>query len=327
MVEDQVRMDNSLDESELSLIISDKHEGASGVAVLRLQRPDGTDLPDWAPGAHIDLVLSPDITRQYSLCGDPSDRSTWQIAVLRESAGRGGSDFVHTRLASGDTVRVRGPRNHFELAEAAHYLFIAGGIGITPIMTMAAQADRAGARWTLVYGGRSRSSMAFLDELSERYAGQVVAVPFDEDGLIDLDGLLSRATGDTLVYACGPAALLDALTDKTQSWPPGSLRLERFSPKVITSSTTNSSFEVELSLTGTTITVQPDESILEAVTSCGVQVLSSCQEGTCGTCETAVLEGTVDHRDSVLTKEEQDANDTMMICVSRSSGPRLVLEL
>lgn len=320
-------MKSTHNELDLELVVSSKYDGADGVVVLQLQTPDGTNLPEWAPGAHIDLVLTSEITRQYSLCGDPTDRSTWQIGVLREPAGRGGSQYVHDKLTAGDTVHVRGPRNHFALEQSPNYLFVAGGIGITPIMAMAAEADRAGAQWTLVYGGRSRNTMAFVDELSSRYPDNVVVFPQDEKGLIDLDALLGAPTPDTLIYTCGPGVLLDAVTDKSRGWPDGSLHLERFSAKPLDEPVLNSSFEVELSLTGKTITVQPSESILDAVTACGIQVLSSCKEGTCGTCETPVLDGTVDHRDSLLTKDEQDANDTMMICVSRSSCPRLVLEL
>ena len=320
-------MKSTHNETDLSLVVAAKFEAADGVAVLQLRQPDGADLPQWSPGAHIDLILTPELTRQYSLCGDPSDRSVWQIGVLRESAGRGGSQFVHDKLSSGDTVQVRGPRNHFELEQADNYLFIAGGIGITPIMAMAAEVDRAGSQWTLVFGGRSRATMAFADELSTHYPEHVVIHPQNEGGLIDLDGLLGEPLPDTLVYTCGPGALLEAVTDKCQSWPTGSLRLERFSAKPLSEPVLNTSFEVELALTGKTLTVHPDESILDAVTACGIQVLSSCEQGTCGTCETPVLSGTVDHRDSLLTKEEPDAHDTMMICVSRASCPRLILEI
>ena len=224
-------------------------------------------------------------------------------------------------------LELRGPRNHFELEDSPNYLFIAGGIGITPIMAMAAQAERAGAHWTLVYGGRSRNSMAFVDQLSDLYPDHVVVHPQDEKGLIDLPSLLGTEVPDTLVYTCGPGVLLDAVTENCAGWSAGSLHLERFNAKPLDEPVLNTSFDVELSLSGKTITVNPGQSILDAVTSSGVQVLSSCNEGTCGTCETAVLAGTVDHRDSLLTKEEQDAHDTMMICVSRAACPRLVLEL
>lgn len=320
-------MKNTSHESDLRLVVSAKYDCADGVAVLQLQNPDGTDLPEWTPGAHVDLVLTPDITRQYSLCGSAADRSTWQIGVLKKPAGRGGSQFVHDKLAVGDTVQVRGPRNHFELEESANYLFIAGGIGITPLVAMAAEADRAGAQWTLVYGGRSRNTMAFVDEITSNYPNNVVLFPQDVRGMINLDELLGRSTPGTLIYACGPETLLDAVADKSQSWPEGSVHFERFNAKTPDGPALNSSFEVELALTGHTITVQPGESVLDAVTARGIQVLSSCREGICGTCETRVLDGNVEHRDSLLTTKEQEANDTMMICVSRATSTRLVLEL
>ena len=316
------------DETELSLVVDAKLEAADGVTVLHLRSTDGADLPAWSPGAHIDLILTPEITRQYSLCGDPADRSRWRVGVLREPAGRGGSQFVHDKLTAGNTVRLRGPRNHFELAPSENYLFIAGGIGITPLLAMVAEAERAGAEWTLVYGGRGRSTMAFVDELTSNYPGRVEICPHDERGRLDIPGLLGTPRAGTLVYACGPAQLLDAVTDACATWPEGSLHLERFSAAPLSEPVFDTSFEVELASTGTTVTVEPGESVLDAVTSRGgVQVLSSCREGTCGTCETPVLAGLVDHRDSLLTPTEKAAHDTMMICVSRAACPKLVLDL
>lgn len=312
-------------EAELELV--SKTDGADGVTVLRLRHPDGTTLPPWAPGAHIDLVLQDDLIRQYSLCGDPADTAVWQIAVLREPDGRGGSQYVHDKLTEGDPVRVRGPRNNFELEPATRYVFIAGGIGITPIVTMVAAADAEGAEWTLTYGGRRRSSMAFVDELTARYGARVGVHEQEVSGLLDLPALLGTAQDDTLVYCCGPAPLLDAVTEMCESWPAGALHIERFAAKELTEPVSSETFEVELALSGTTVVVPPEKSVLDAVTEAGVQVLSSCHEGTCGTCETTVLSGEVDHRDSLLTADEQAANDTMMICVSRARCPRLVLEL
>lgn len=314
-------------ETELGLEVTDKTETCEGVVVLRLGSPDGCALPRWSPGAHIDVQLQPGMIRQYSLCGDPDNESTWQIAVLREPTGRGGSQYVHDKLHVGDSVGVRGPRNNFQLEDSANYLFIAGGIGITPIMSMAAHVDRAGRSWRLVYGGRSRRSMAFAEQLCQHYPDNVTLHPQDQHGWIDLDRLLSAEAPETMIYCCGPAALLDAVTERCAHWAADALRIERFTPKQFDDPVPGDAFDVELAMTGKTITVKPNESVLDAVRACGVQVLSSCEEGTCGTCETPVLAGTVDHRDSVLTKAEQGANDTMMICVSRARCPRLVLEL
>jgi ferredoxin-NADP reductase len=320
------------DEVDLRLRVDRRTTGAEGVAVLELRDPTGAELPAWSPGAHVDLKLPGGMVRQYSLCGDPHDRTVWQIGVLREPDGRGGSAYVYDEVAEGQDIDVRGPRNNFELVPAPRYVFIAGGIGITPILPMAAAADEAGATWEFHYGGRTRTSMAFLDalEVLESKTGHGLRVtlhPQDEVGLIDLARILGTPQPDTLVYCCGPEPLLKAVESVCAEWPAGALHLERFAPKEQGERVLSGSFEVELALSGQTLTVPPDKSILEVVEEAGVPVLSSCQEGTCGTCETPVLEGEVDHRDSLLTPEEQAANDTMFICVSRAACPKLVLEL
>jgi ferredoxin-NADP reductase len=315
------------DEMDLRLQVDRRRAGAEGVVVLDLRDPSGADLPEWSPGAHVDLKLPGDLTRQYSLCGDPADRSVWRIGVLREPDSRGGSEHVHDKLHEGEIVDVRGPRNHFALQPSPCYLFIAGGIGITPILAMITEAERVGAEWELHYGGRSRRSMAFLESLEEVTGNRVTLHPQDEVGLIDLDRILGEPRPGTLVYCCGPEPLLAAVEKRCAVWPAGSLRLERFAPKDLGAPVLTGSFEVELATTGLTLTVPSDRSVLEVVEEAGMSVLSSCQEGTCGTCETPVLDGVVDHRDSLLTLDEQAANDTMFICVSRAACPRLVLEL
>lgn len=310
------------DAYEAELVVDRRESAADGVLALTLRHPLGERLPAWEPGAHIDVLLGPGLERQYSLCGDPADRTAWRIAVLREPAGRGGSAHVHEQLEQGDKVRVRGPRNHFALRPAPRYRFIAGGIGITPILPMLAAAEAEGAQWTLLYGGRTRESMAFTEELS-RYGDRVTVAPQDETGLLDLPSVLDGVPEGTLVYCCGPGALLDAVEARC---PAGLLHVERFAPKEQPEGE-NTEFVVELARTGTTVTVAPDVSVLDAVRASGVEVLFSCTEGTCGTCETDVLEGTPDHRDSVLTDEEREAGETMMICVSRCRGKRLLLDL
>ncbi|WUR63016.1 PDR/VanB family oxidoreductase [Micromonospora chokoriensis] len=309
----------------VELVVTRRDQVATEVVAISLGRPDGADLPDWTPGAHIDLELGAGLTRQYSLCGDPADRSVLRIAVQREPDGRGGSRLAHERLTVGATVRVRGPRNTFRLVAARRYLFVAGGIGITPIAPMVAAADAAGADWRLVYGGRSRATMAFATTLRERYGDRVNLCPQDETGLLDLAGLLGRPD-DRLVYCCGPEPLLKAVEERCLGWPPGRLHVERFTP-LATTGGEETTIEVELVLSGKTVTVPPGTPILQAVEEAGVSVLSSCREGTCGTCETPVLDGVPDHRDSLLTAQERAAGDTMMICVSRARTPRLVLEL
>ena len=205
-------------------------------------------------------------------------------------------------------------------------MFVAGGIGITPILTMIAAAEARGARWRLMYGGRRRASMAFLDELAG-YGDRVTVAPQDETGLLDLDGLLGVPQPDTLVYCCGPEPLLTAVEQRCAAWPACSLHVERFSAKPLTEPALAEAFEVRLAQSELTLAVPPDRSILDVVEDAGVGVLSSCAEGTCGTCETRVLDGIPDHRDSVLTDEEQRAGSCLMICVSRSRTPLLVLDL
>lgn len=307
---------------EAELVVGRKEFAAEGVLALTLRHPLGEHLPAWEPGAHVDVLLEPGLERQYSLCGDPADRSAWRVAVLRESAGRGGSAHVHEQLGEGANVRVRGPRNNFALEPAPRYRFVAGGIGITPILPMLAAAEAAGAEWTLLYGGRTRGSMAFGEELG-RYGDRVTFAPEDETGLLDLASVLDDVPEGTLVYCCGPGPLLDAVEARC---PSGVLRVERFRPKEQETGGTTA-FEVELARSGRTLTVAPDVSVLDAVREAGVEVLYSCTEGTCGTCETDVLDGEPDHRDSVLTEDERAAGETMLICVSRCRGKRLVLDL
>lgn len=303
----------------LELVVAEKEKIADGVVRLTLRAPDGHPLPAWEPGAHVDLRLPGDVVRQYSLCGRPGDTSAYQVAVLREPGGRGGSAYVHDELVAGQRISVDGPRNHFTLVDAKRYVFIAGGIGITPILPMIERVAETGREWQLIYGGRTRTSMAFTADLS-RHEGRVSIHPQDEHGLLDLPELQP----DTAVYCCGPEPLLTAMERHAAGWPEGTLRVERFTP--VADDGARTAFEVELS-SGRVLEVPADRSILEVIEESGTAVLSSCQEGTCGTCETGVLGGTPDHRDSVLTAEERRAGDVMMICVSRSCSPRLVLDL
>ncbi|MFC8529912.1 PDR/VanB family oxidoreductase [Nocardia sp. NPDC057227] len=298
---------------------------ADGVVAITLADPSGAEVPAWEPGAHIDVELG-DIVRQYSLCGDPDDRSELRIAVLREPDGRGGSEYVHDKLAIGDEIGIAGPRNHFALTEAPSYLFVAGGIGITPLLPMLRAVRRAGRPWRLLYGGRSHGSMAFADDLAAEFPEQVAVRPQDEHGLLDLAAALDGAAGGAAVYCCGPEPLLAAIEAERRDRVAVTLHVERFAPKRIEAAPAGA-FEVELARSGTVIQVAATESVLDALHRGGADVDFSCREGTCGTCEVAVLRGTPEHRDSVLTEDEQAAGDAMMVCVSRSATPRLVLDL
>lgn len=317
-------------EFTVDLVVSRRTTPADAVVLLDLSHPDGAHLPPWEPGAHVDLLLADGLTRQYSLCGDPGDRGVWRVGVLLDPNSRGGSRHVHEKLLEGATVRVRGPRNHFPLVDARRYRFVAGGIGITPIFAMLEEVERIGGEWTLLYGGRTRASMAFADELLERYPNRVTVWPQDEKGFLDLEGLLKEPEDDTLVYSCGPEGLLNALEQHTEHWPRGSLHIERFAAKTPTSEETAGKlerFEVVCSRSGITLEVTSEQSVLDVLEEAEVPIMASCYEGVCGTCETRVLEGTPDHRDSVLSAAEKEAGEVMLVCVSRSCTERLVLDL
>ncbi|GAA3475497.1 cytochrome P450/oxidoreductase [Streptomyces yanii] len=305
---------------------------AEGVVAVDLGLPDGGELPAWRPGAHVELRLPSGRLRQYSLCGDPADATTWRIGVLREPQGRGGSAELHELARPGVTFAVRGPRNHFPLAEAPSYLFLAGGIGITPILAMVREAAARGTPFTVVYGGRTRSTMAFADELAAVAGDALTLLPQDEAGLPDLPRLLGGLDADTAVYVCGPTPMLAAverectllnLTDR--------LHLERFTAgddlETTFDATENRTFEVQLARTGGTLTVPPDRRLIEVLRDAVSGLSYDCEKGYCGACETRVLAGTPEHRDSVLSDEERIAGRTMMICVGRCRSDRLVLDL
>lgn len=314
-------------ETDLTLRVARKWQEADGVVALTLEHPTGGLLPRWEPGAHVDVIVGDGSARQYSLCGDPRDRTQWTIAVLHESEGRGGSVWIHQTLVESQDIQIRGPRNHFHLDPAPRYLFIAGGIGVTPLLPMIATAEAAGADWRLVYGGRALENMAFRPAL-ERYGDRVQFHPQSTSGRLDLAGLLGTPEEELLVYCCGPGSLLDAVEDMCAPWPRGSLYIERFSAREnADEENANTAFEVELSISGRTLSIPADRTVLEVLEEEQVDIVSSCAEGTCGSCETVVLEGIPDHRDSVLSQDERDANDRMMVCVSRCRGSRLVLEL
>ncbi|WP_040841726.1 PDR/VanB family oxidoreductase [Nocardia brevicatena] len=311
---------------DLELRVVQRRIIADGIVELTLARPDGGVLPPWDAGAHIDLELG-DLVRQYSLTGLAATDDRWTVSILLEPDGRGGSRYAHTFVAEGGSVRVSLPRNHFRLdTDAPAVLFVAGGIGITPLLPMIVALERAGTPWGLFYCGRSRTSMAYLDELA-KFGDRVRIRPDDEYGIPDLAALVSATDPATVVHSCGPEGMLSALesccADPAHT---RTLRLERFVPKPVERDQPDAAFDVEFARSGITLTVAADRSILEAAEEAGIDILSSCGEGTCGTCETSVLDGVPDHRDSVLTDDERASGATMMPCVSRAKGTRLVLD-
>lgn len=309
-------------------IVVARRQAADGVAHLTLQPADDGPFPAWEAGAHIDLHV-PGHTRQYSICSSPSDRSSLDIAVLHDPGSQGGSAWVHAELNVGTRVVVGGPRNTFALAPSRKYLFIAGGIGITPMLAMIEAAEQARKEWRLAYGGRNLQTMAFAQELLDTYGPErILLYPSATTGRLDLEHLLGVPRALMLVYACGPQRLLDAVEDYCLGWPAGALHIERFAAAA-PGQGTSGPFDVELRRTGRTVHVPADRTILDTVEDAGVRVLSSCRAGVCGTCEIAVLAGDVDHRDAILTPEDRARSASMMVCVSRAAAgcSKLTLDL
>ncbi|MFF8410351.1 PDR/VanB family oxidoreductase [Streptomyces omiyaensis] len=301
------------------VLVTGRAVPAEGVVELRLE---GERLPSWEPGAHLDVVLPSGQVRQYSLCGDPGQADVYRIAarlVEEERGGRGGSREVHEQLHEGAEIEIRGPRNRFPLVPSPGYVFVAGGIGITPVLPMVRAAEAAGADWRLVYCGRSRATMPYLADLVRLGGDRVTVVAEDESGYPDLSFLGSVPDG-TAVYCCGPDGLTDAVT---AAMPAGRVpRLERFSGVAPAGGTP---FEVELRRSGRTVAVAAGQSVLAAVREEVPDVMYSCTQGFCGTCRQTVLDGEVEHRDELLTDAERAGS--MLICVSRCAGGKLVLDL
>ncbi|MEU3838551.1 PDR/VanB family oxidoreductase [Streptomyces sp. NPDC028635] len=313
---------------DVPVVVAAVERLADGVVGLRLEPVADESVAPWTAGAHIDLVLPSGRVRQYSLYGDPQDRSCYRVAVLCEPAGRGGSVEVHG-LKAGDRVAVRGPRNHFPLADAQRYLFVAGGIGVVPFLPMIEEAERRGADWQLVYVGRGRASMAFLPRL-ERYGSERVRVcPRDEAGRPDLAALLAGLPAGTAVHCCGPDRMMRAVEELMgTACPQGTLHLERFTPSVRQAAPGGDRpVEVELRGTGAVVSVPAGRSVLEALREVAPGLSASCEDGLCGSCELRVLEGVPDHRDDVLSPGERERTDVMYPCVSRARTDRLVVDL
>lgn len=312
-------------EQTLQLEVVGKRLEAEGVVSLSLRSVDGDPLPPWTPGAHVDVVLDCGSIRQYSLCGSVDDPERWRLGVLREPNSRGGSRKIHEDVEPGTVLTVCGPRNNFALQPAKQYLFVAGGIGITPILPMLRHVAEQGIPWKLLYGGRSRSSMAFVEEILALENGEAILRPQDEYGLLDLKRYLDPPVPGTKVYSCGPTPLLEAVTEECKSWPTGSLHIERF-----VASTRNSSedpFEVELARSGRRITIPKYESMLDVLEQEGLEITNSCRAGICGTCLTGVLGGIPEHNDDVLSDEDRASNKVILPCVSRSKTDRLIIDL
>jgi ferredoxin-NADP reductase len=309
---------------ETDVIVEAINRESSGVVSLTLVAADGAPLPRWQPGAHVDLVLPDGMIRQFSLCGPPGV-ATWRLGVLRETAGRGGSAYIHDRVQVGDRLHSRGPRNNFPLVDAPAYLFIAGGIGVTPMLAMLRSVHARDASWRFVYGGRTRAAMAFVDEVVA-HGDAVVLWPEDERGLLPLADELRELGPDTAVYCCGPEPLIAAVEKMCAELGRPAPHVERFTAKAQEGEgTADREFTVVLN-SGERYEVPAGKTIIEVLEANGLEVESSCQEGVCGTCETRIIAGTVDHRDSLLSDDEKAENEFMMICVSRATSEELILD-
>jgi ferredoxin-NADP reductase len=306
--------------------IAAAHRETPEIRRIVLEPQDGGDLPAWTPGSHIDLCDGA-VERKYSLCGDPRDRSRFEIAILREADGRGGSAHFHDIARAGASLAIRGPKNHFRLDEtAADYVLVAGGIGITPIIAMADRLKALGKHYMLHYCGRSRKTLAFVDRLACDHAARCRLYPGDASRRLDISELVSDVPPAALVYACGPARLLDALQARPEI--AARLHVEHFSSAAARLDAENEhAFVAELADSDISIPVRADQTLLDALRAAGVDVGSDCEEGLCGTCEVPVIDGDIDHRDTVLTASERAANRKIITCCSRARGDRLKLAL
>lgn len=315
----------------LAVRVARKVPLAEGICGLELVAADGGPLPAFTAGAHIDLHLPGGPVRPYSLCNPPGETHRYRLGVLRDAASRGGSQAVHEQLQEGQVLAISPPRNLFALVDdAPASLLIAGGIGITPLLAMAARLAAANAPFQLHYAARSRRHAAFVDELARAPYASRVHLHFDDEaaGPLALDRVLDGAADGTHLYVCGPAGLIQATlaTARARGWPEARLHHESFTPTPVPGDQAGS-FEVELASTGQVVAVPAGQTIVQALAAAGVEVMTSCEQGVCGTCLTRVLAGQPDHRDSYLTTEERAANDQMLVCCSRARSPRLVLDL
>ena len=326
-----VRIGESTRASAARLLrVTQRRAVAGEVVELTLASADGRALPRWQPGAHIDIECGDSgLSRQYSLCGDPSDAQSLVVAVLRDPASRGGSAWIHEQLQAGDVVRVRGPRNHFRFDESAsRVVLIAGGIGITPLIPMAARARSLGIDYVLHYCGRTRAAMAYAGKLRALHGDRLVRHVSEEGTRADVGTLLPTPDAGTIIHACGPQRLLDALEQACAGWPSGALRVEHFHAAAgRPDPALEHAFEAELRDSGLVVQVRADQTLLEALRGVNIDVQSDCGEGLCGSCEVAVIDGSVDHRDLVLTRAERQENRRMMACCSRAAGRRVTLAL
>lgn len=314
----------------LKVIVRNRLTEAQGICSFELAHPEGLPLPAFTAGAHIDVHVTPEIVRQYSLCGQSANGEAYRIAVLREAESRGGSAGMHEHVQIGQLLTISAPRNHFELDEnAQHSMLFAGGIGITPILAMAHALHAQAKSFELHYCGRAAERMAFLSEIARSpFAGNVVVHTSADTQRFDASSTLTNPREGTHLYVCGPVGFMEHVLDtaRTHGWPEAHLHREFFAGTA-NALDTDGSFAVRLASSGETYQIPKEKSVIEVLTSAGVDVPYSCESGVCGTCLTRVLDGVPDHRDTFLTEAERAANDQFTPCCSRALTPLLVLDL
>jgi vanillate O-demethylase ferredoxin subunit len=316
----------------LSVCVAGKAVEAEGICSFELVGTDGAPLPAFSAGSHVDVQLPGGLTRQYSLCNDPTETHRYLIAVLRDPASRGGSLAMHDAVQQGDLLTISTPKNHFALAhEAGSHLLLAGGIGITPLLCMAERLANVGAAFEMHYCTRSRPRTAFAERIAASAFASRVQLHHDDGPAgqrLDIAALLAERPAGRHLYVCGPKGFMDAVLGaaRAQGWPESQLHYEFFAAEVAPVAG-DASFEVQLASSGRIVVVPSDRSIVQALAEAGVTVATSCEQGVCGTCLTRVIEGVPEHRDLYLTPEEQAAGDQFLPCCSRSRSARLVLDL
>ncbi|MBM3347573.1 MAG: oxidoreductase [Betaproteobacteria bacterium] len=310
----------------LRLLVHASAWEAPDIRSYELRQPTGGVLPAFTAGAHVDLTLPSGLVRSYSLVNSQTERHRYVIAIQKDRASRGGSRWLHDNLRVGDLLNVAGPRNNFALDETApHSVLIAGGIGITPIVSMIDRLEALDRSWELVYCARKRAGAAFLAVLDGKPR---VRCNYDEEPggrMLDILAVVAAAPADAHFYCCGPLQMLETFERVTRHLPRECVHVEYFSAKEAPAR--EGGFTLVLTKSGREVAVPAGKTILDALKDVGINVAHSCTEGICGTCETRVVEGTPDHRDLILTPEERAANKTMMVCCSGSKSERLVLEL
>lgn len=318
----------------LSVRVARKVPEALDICSFELVAADGGTLPAFEAGAHLDVQLGGNLSRQYSLCNAPGETQRYQIAVLRDPASRGGSAAMHDAVQEGQLLQVSAPKNHFALAhgpDVKRHLLLAGGIGVTPLLAMAEQLSAKGADFSMHYCTRSSERTAFAKRIAASPFASCVHHHFDDGASaqkLDLAALLAAPEAGVHLYVCGPRGFMDAVlsTARAQGWPEGQLHYEFFSAEVVHADS-DASFEVKIASTGKVIRVAKELSVTQALAAAGFDILTSCEQGVCGTCLTKVLDGIPDHKDSYLTPEERTANDQFLPCCSRSKSAMLVLDL